>query len=211
MFAIAGCVGSTVNQLAGLPQIDFNEGFVISPVNISPGVPNFVGSGGTLGQVRRAFHSYNSGYSWNFDAANGVAMISQTGKFALISSDGMGQFGNLDGTHASCNVGGPTWNASDSTHYSVGENVFPTPLYFPNAGSYIYKVLNCTANGGTGTCTTGATHPTWVQSTTVAGVGTFAENSPGTITWQAAPDVNTPANTAKQNCRADLMVVKLTR
>lgn len=127
MFAIAGCVGSTVNQLAGLPQIDFNEGLFISPVNISPGVPNFVGSDGTLGQVRRAFHSYNSGYSWNFDAANGVAMISQTGKFALISSDGMGQFGNLDGTHASCNVGGADLERKRFYPLQCGRECVPDP------------------------------------------------------------------------------------
>jgi len=39
-------------------------------------------------------------------------------------------------------------------------------------------------------------------------MGTFVD---GNITWQGAPDVYTPANTAVQNCRADVMVVKLTR
>lgn len=196
-----------------IPVWGLSEIMFLSPANVSPGVPNFVGTGGTLGQVRRAAHNYNAGYSRIFDVENGIGAVSQTGQFAIVSTDGMGQFGSSSG-QARCNLGGPNWVANDSIDYTVGEEVFPNPQLVSNAGAYIYKILNCTANGGSGSsCTTGATAPNWssYQSSTVAGIGTFTENSPGTITWEAAPDVYTPTNTAVQNCRADLMVVKLTR
>jgi len=202
IFNVAALDSQPVNLLGTLPSWGFREVFFISPINKAPGVPNDTGAGGTLGQVRRAFHTYNTGYSWAFDIQNGTSMISQTGNFALVSTDGMGQFGNLSG-QSQCNVGGPNWEANDSTDYTVGEKVFPNPQYGGNAGHYIYQIQSCS-----GTCTTGATKPTFVQSATVAGVGTFTD---GTITWAAAPDTYISTNTAVQNCRADLMVVKLTR
>ena len=212
LFAVTGVVSKSVNLLGTLPGFAYYEGFFVAPPYKSPGVPNDNTGSGTRGQVRRAFHTYNTGYDWVFDVQNGVAMLSQTGNFALLTTDGMGQFGNVSG-QAKCNVGGEDWNANDSTagDYLVGNNVFPNPQYGGNVGHYIYQISNCTANGGTGTCITGATHPTWVQSSTVAGVGSFTENSPGTITYVAAPDTYTSTNTAVQNCRADLLVVKLTR
>jgi hypothetical protein len=202
IFNVAALDSQPVNLLGTLPSWGFREVFFISPINKAPGVPNDTGAGGTLGQVRGAFHTYNTGYSWAFDIQNGTSMISQTGNFALVSTDGMGQFGNLSG-QSQCNVGGPNWEANDSTDYTVGEKVFPNPQYGGNAGHYIYQIQSCS-----GTCTTGATKPTFVQSATVAGVGTFTD---GTITWAAAPDTYISTNTAVQNCRADLMVVKLTR
>jgi hypothetical protein len=202
MFAITGVVSKPVNLLGTLPGFGYYEGFFISPVNKAPGVPNDTGVGGTLGQTRRAFHTYNTGYDPTFDVQNGVAMLSQTGKFALLTTDGMGQFGNLSG-QAKCNIGGVDWNPNNSTDYAVGEKVFPNPQYGGNNGHYVYQIQSCS-----GTCTTGATKPTWVQSSTVADVGTFTN---GTITYAAAPDAYISTNTAVQNCRADLLVVKLTR
>jgi len=196
------------NWLGTLTGWGIGELLFFSPVNVSPGTPNFVGTGGTLGQVRRAVHEYNTMWSWVFDIQNSTSMISQTGNFALLSTDGMGQFGQWPSTsypsgRASCNVGGNNWQSNDSTDFQVGGYVFPNPQYGGNAGHYIYKVASCS-----GACQTGSSTPTWVQSSTVAGVGTFTD---GTITWGAAPDVYTSTNTAVQNCRADLMVVKLTR
>jgi ASPM-SPD-2-Hydin domain-containing protein len=195
-------VGTFVNQLGTLPAALYNEMFLVSPPWQSPGVQNCVYNsvtcpGGTLQQLRRAHHTYNSGWEWSFDAVQGICVISQTGKYDLCATDGLGQFGNRSGA-PSCNIGGPDWNASDSTDYSVGMVVYPQSV---NGGNYIYKIQSCS-----GTCTTGSAHPTWVQSATVAGVGTFTD---GTITWQAAPDINNSSNTAVQNCRSELMVWKL--
>jgi hypothetical protein len=210
LFAVTGVVSKPVNLLGTLPGFAYYEAFFVAPPYKSAGVLNDNTGLGTLGQVRRAFHTYNTGYDWIFDVQNGVAFLSQTGNFAVITTDAMGQFGNLSG-QPNCNVGGPDWVTNNSTAYTVGEKVFPNPQLTSNAGHYVYQISDCTANGGTGTCITGATHPTWVQSSTVAGVGSFTENSPGTITWVAAPDTYTSTDTAVQNCRADLLVVKLTR
>jgi hypothetical protein len=120
----------------------------------------------------------------------------------MLATDLMGQAGNTSG-QAKCNVGAPTWGKSDSTDFVVGSKMFPNPRLVLNVGNYIYQVQSCS-----GTCTTGATMPVWVQNPTVAGMGTISD---GTITWVAAADVNTPTNTAVQNCRADVMVIKLTR
>ena len=217
MWVTSTDVGTATNLLTGpLPSAFYMESYFVAPPYSSPGVQNCVYDAilcpsGTLGQVRRAFHCFGSGWHKSFDVQNCIAVVSQTGKYAMLATDGMGQFGSTAG-QAKCNVGAPNWNKSDSTDFVVGSKMFPDPQLTPtNPGNYIYRVLNCTANGGTGTCTTGAAMPTWPQFSTVAGVGTFTENAPGTITWAAAPDVNTPINTAVQNCRADVMVVKLTR
>jgi hypothetical protein len=133
---------------------------------------------------------------------NCIAVVSQTGKYAMLATDLMGQLGNTSG-QAKCNIGAPNWSKSDSTDFVVGSKMFPNPRLVLNVGNYIYQLQSCS-----GTCTTGATMPVWVQNPTVAGVGTISD---GTITWVAAADVNTPTNTAVQNCRADVMVIKLTR
>src|ERR1700676_1389555 len=217
MWVTSTDVGTATNLLTGpLPSAFYMESYFVAPPYSSPGVQNCVYDAilcpsGTLGQVRRAFHCFGSGWHKSFDVQNCIAVVSQTGKYAMLATDGRGQFGSTAG-QAKCNVGAPNWNKSDSTDFVVGSKMFPDPQLTPtNPGNYIYRVLNCTANGGTGTCTTGAAMPPWPQFSTVAGVGTFTENAPGTITWAAAPDVNPPINTAVQNCRADVMVVKLTR
>jgi hypothetical protein len=201
--------GTTTDLLHGtLPSPLYMEGFFISPPYKSAGSLNCVYDAvlcptGTLGQVRRAFHAFNSGWHQSFDVQNNIAVISQTGKFAMFSTDGMGQFGNKSG-QPKCNVGGPKWNATDSTDYPVGTVIYP--ILSNDAGAYLYTVQSCSASP----CTTGTTQPNWSahQSSTVAGMGTFVD---GNITWAGAPDVYTPTNTAVQNCRADVMVVKLTR
>jgi hypothetical protein len=201
--------GTTTDLLHGtLPSPLYMEGFFISPPYKSAGSLNCVSDavlcpGGTLGQVRRAFHAFNSGWHQSFDVQNNIAVISQTGNFAMFSTDGMGQFGNKSG-QPKCNVGGPKWNANDSTDYPVGTVIYP--ILSNDTGAYLYQAQSCSASP----CTTGATQPNWSthQSSTVAGMGTFVD---GNITWAGAPDVYTPTNTAVQNCRADVMVVKLTR
>ena len=201
--------GTTTNLLTGpLPSALYMEGFFISPPYKSPGSLNCAYDAvlcptGTLGQVRRAFHAFSSGWHQSFDVQNNIAVLSQTGKFAMFSTDGMGQFGNRSG-QPQCNVGGPKWNANDSTDYPVGTVIYP--ILSNDTGAYLYKVQSCSASP----CTTGATQPNWSthQFSTVADVGTFVD---GNITWAGAPDVYTPTNTAVQNCRADVMVVKLTR
>jgi len=208
IFHVGAIVPFPVNWLSTLPDWGIGELMFFSPVNVSPGVPNFVGTGGTLGQVRRIAHEYNTSWSWVFDIQSSITMISQTGKFALLSTDLMGQLGqwptsSYPSGRASCNIGGPNWDASDSTNFQVGSYMEPNYQFGGNPGQYIYMVKSCS-----GACETGSTEPTWPQSSTVAGVGTFTD---GTITWEAAPDVYTSTNTAVQNCRADLMVVKLTR
>jgi hypothetical protein len=121
----------------------------------------------------------------------------------MFSTDEMGQFGNTSG-QAKCNVGGPKWNKNDSVDYPVGTVIYP--ILSNDSGAYLYKVQSCSGSP----CTTGATQPDWSthQSATVAGMGTFVD---GNVTWQGTPDINTPTNTAVQNCRAEVMVVKLTR
>ena len=201
--------GTTTNLLTGpLPSALYMEGFFISPPYKSSGSLNcfydaILCPTGTLGQVRRAFHAFSSGWHQSFDVQNNIAVVSQTGNFAMFSTDGMGQFGNKSG-QPKCNVGGPKWNNTDSVDYPVGTVIYP--ILSNDTGAYLYTVQSCSASP----CTTGATQPDWSthQSSTVAGMGTFVD---GNITWAGAPDVYTPTNTAVQNCRADVMVVKLTR
>jgi hypothetical protein len=203
LYSISGAVDPYADLLHGtLPSPYYDEGFLIAPPTGA-----FAGTG-----VRRLFHTWNTGLSPFFDVSNGVCMLSHDGTWAMCPGDGMGQFGSTSG-QASCNIGGPNWNGSDSTDFKTGTGYgsYMQPNS-ANAGKYVYHVHDCTANGGNGSsCTTGTTHPTWTQSSIVAGVGIIAENSPGTINWEGAPDVNTPANTAVPNCRAELIFVRLTR
>lgn len=203
VYVISGKVDPYVDLLHGtLPSPYYNEGFMVAP----PTGP-YAGTG-----VRRLFHTWNSGLSPYFDVSNGICMMSSDGTWAMCPGDGMGQFGSTSG-QASCNIGGPDWNASDTTDFTTGTGygsyIQPNSA---NAGKYVYHVHDCTANGGNGSsCTTGGAAPAWTQSSTVAGIGLITEASPGTINWEGAPDSNTPANTAVPNCRAELIFAKLTR
>ena len=213
-FGMSSDVGTGVNLLDSgtpYPTALYDELYFMGPLNFPNGTPNCVYDivtcpNGT-GSFKRAAHNWNTGWHQVFDVQFGMTILSQTGKWAALSTDGMGQFGNLDGTHGSCNVGAPDWvkNATGdgTTTYTAGYKMYPNPINVANVGDYIYQIQSCS-----GACQTGATHPTWVQNATVAGMGTFTD---GTITWQGAADVNTPANTAKQNCRADIVMVKLFR
>jgi hypothetical protein len=106
----------------------------------------------------------------------------------------MGQFGNTSGG-ASCNLGAPDWVKSAATDgtttFAVGYKTFPNPVNGGNNGDYIYSIQSCS-----GACSTGATKPLWPQSANATVID-------GTITW-----MNTGA---VQNCRADDVIVKLTR
>jgi hypothetical protein len=69
--------------------------------------------------------------------------------------------------------------------------MFPNPVNGGNNGDYIYSIQSCS-----GACSTGATKPLWPQLANATVID-------GTITW-----MNTGA---VQNCRADDVIVKLTR
>jgi hypothetical protein len=225
MWVTSTDVGTATNLLTGpLPSALYMENYFVAPPYSSPGVQNCVYDAilcpsGTLGQVRRAFHCFGSGWHKSFDVQNCIAVVSQTGKYAMITTDGMGQFGNTAGTTnvpstwlAKCNAGAPSWIKNDTTHFTVGSLMFPDPQLAStvgaNTGNYIFKVQSCTPAG---TCTTGSSHPTWIQPGVTGTAGTAQSSLDGTIQWVTAPDVNVPADSAVQNCRADVMVVKLTR
>jgi len=209
--------GPTTDLLHGvLPSALYMENFMLAPPYYSPGNLNCAYDAimcplGTLGQVRRLSHCYGTGWHRSFDVYSCISVISQTGKYILQATDLMGQLGSSVGTPGNpstflpkCNVGGPKWNPNDNADYPVGTVIYPN--LSNDSGDYLYKVQSCSASP----CTTGATQPDWSthQISTVAGMGTFVD---GNITWAGAPDVYTPTNTAVQNCRADVVVVKLTR
>jgi hypothetical protein len=150
----------------------------------------------------RAAHNFNTSWSWDFQVQNAITIESGSGRFAAWPTDGYGQFGNIDGTHAACNVGGPNWIASDSTDFITGTGfgsyIMPQSA---NNGNYVYHVASCA-----GTCTTGSAHPTWPQTSTPH--TTVVDN---TITWETAPDVNNSSVSAVSNCRSDILIVKLYR
>jgi hypothetical protein len=223
MWVTSTDVGTATNLLTGpLPSALYMENFFVAPPYSSPGVQNCLYNAitcpaGTLGQVRRAFHQYGSGWHKSFDVQNGISVVSQTGNYAMMATDGMGQFGNTAGTTnqpstwlAKCNVGAASWLKNDTTHFTVGSLMFPDPQLAStvgaNTGNYIFKAQSCS-----GACTTGASHPTWIQPGVTGTAGAAQPSLDGTIQWVTAPDVNVPANSAVQNCRADVMVVKLTR
>jgi Putative Ig domain len=149
----------------------------------------------------RAAHTFNSGWHWQFEVQNAIGVESSSGKFAMWVSDGWGQFGSTNGT-ASCNVGGPDWHKSDSTHFTASAGVFGNyllPHGGGNSGKYIYQASNCTANGGSGACATGATEPNFGSAQNSG--QSVTEAAPGNITW---------VNTGKvSNCRSDILIVKL--
>jgi hypothetical protein len=209
--------GTAVDLLHGpLPSALYMEEFFVAPPNRSPGNVNCVYDAilcplGTLGQVRRVSHCYGTGWNISFDTSNCISIVSQTGKYEMVGTDAMGQFGSSSG-HGPCNVGAQSWTKNNST-FHVGDLMLPDPNLGSsagnNAGAYIFKVLSCSGAGGS--CLTSSAHPaSWPQGGT-PGVTTLVEASPGTITWTLAPDVNTPGNAARQDCRSDVMVVKLTR
>ena len=142
--------------------------------------------------VARAAHTFNSGWHWNFETQNAMAVESSSGKFAIWPSDGWGQFGSTGGSR-SCHIGGPDWVSNDSTDFTAGSGfgsyIMPQS---GNSGHYIFQAQSCS-----GTCATGSgAQPTWNQTPGA----TIADN---TITW-----VNTGT---VYDCRSDLLVVNLTR
>jgi hypothetical protein len=191
IFVMSADVGTGVNLLDPLtpyPSALYNEIYLISP----PYNPD--GSVNSTRSFRRAAHNYNSGWHQVFDVQNNMCVLSQTGNFALCSTDGMGQFGSTSGG-ASCNIGAPDWVKSATTDgtttFAVGYTMFPNPVNGGNNGDYIYSIQSCS-----GACSTGATKPAFPQTSGATVVD-------GTITW-----VNTGS---VQNCRADDVIVKLTR
>jgi hypothetical protein len=209
-------VGTAVDLLHGtIPSALYMESYFVSPPYRSIGNVNCFFNNpscldGTLGQVRRVAHCYGSGWSFSFDVSNCIPIVSQTGKYMAINTDGMGQFGST-ANNAKCNVGARNWTKNNAT-FNVGDLMMPAPNLGStggnNAGAFIYQVQSCSGSGTPPSCTTGSTKiANWPQLTT-AGTGTTVD---GTITWVTAPDVNTPATSAQNNCRADVLVVTLFR
>ena len=155
---------------------------------------------GTLpGTTWRAAHNFNSGWSWNFEAQNAIALESYTGKYAVWVTDGEGQFGSTSNA-AACNVGGPDWQKSDSTDFATysgsGPGTFSNyimPQNGGNNGNFIYQVQSCSG----APCATGPTEPAFPQGASA----TVTETSPGNITWVNTNNVS--------NCRSDILIVKL--
>ena len=174
IFVMSSDVGTGVNLLdttTPYPSALYNEIYLISP----PYNPD--GSANSNRTFRRAAHNYNSGWHQVFDVQNGMCVLSQTGNFALCSTDGMGQFGNINGT-ATCNVGAPDWvkNATTdgTTTFAVGYKMFPNPVNGGNNGDYIYSIQSCS-----GACATGTTKPAFPQTT---GARPWSmERSPGSM------------------------------
>lgn len=188
MSADYGTATKLLDPSTPYPSALYNEIYLISPPYNSDGSVN------SNRAFRRAAHNYNSGWHQTFDVQNGMCVLSQTGNFALCSTDGMGQFGSTTGA-ASCNIGAPDWvkdAASDGvTMFATGYKMFPNPVNGGNNGDYIYQIQSCS-----GACSTGTTKPAYPQTAGATVVD-------GTITW-----VNTGL---QQNCRADDVIVKLTR
>jgi hypothetical protein len=206
--------GTTTDILHGtLPSALYMEDFFVAPPYCTPGVLNTTPC--TLGQVRRAAHCFGTGWHQAFDVQNCMGIVSQTGNFMMLATDFFGTNGSTKGTInqpntwlSKCNPGGPKWHPSDNAHYPVGTIIYPILAHPGDAGNYLYQVQSCSSSP----CKTGTTEPDWSlhQQSTVAGMGTFNESlTGGNITWQAAPDVNNPLNTAVQDCRADVMIVRL--
>lgn len=178
---------------------------VCPPPPVSPsftGIPAYydedyftnIGSGSVL----RTNHTFNSGWSWVFDVQNAVGDQSSSGKWHAFPTDAWGQFGSTAG-NAECNIGGPDWSKNDSTDVITGTGF--GSFIMPgtgNNGHYVYHVQSCS-----GTCTTGATAPTWPQSSTPN--TTVVDN---TITWETYPDAHNAAVSAVNNCRAEIMLVR---
>lgn len=210
-FAMSADVGTGVNLLdttTPYPSALYNEVYLLAPPYLATGAANCTYDATTcphgVGAVRRGGHTFNSGWHQVFDVQNNMCVISQTGNFALCSTDGMGQFGNISGA-ASCNVGAPDWTkeatTDGTTPFNIGYKVFPNPTLGGNNGNYIYSIQSCA-----GTCTTGATKPAWTQTNGATVADTACDGKGqncGTITW-----VNTGL---QQNCRADDIVIKLYR
>jgi hypothetical protein len=209
-----------VANLAALQNTSLQSGSICPGTSSwysNPSIPLYYdeiyASNQVTGNVLRLAHTFNSGWSYQFDVQNaGVGIQSHTGKWIAFLSDGWGQFGACNGSvgqgacassTASSNIGGPNWKASNTTDFVTGTGygsyILPSA---GNAAHYIYKVQSCSGSP----CQTGATEPTWPQNST-AGT-TVTETGSGNITWATAPDSVTPANSAIYNSRAEIMLIQ---
>jgi hypothetical protein len=217
MFIASSDEGPTTDLLHGtLPGALYMEDFVVAPPYRAISQQNcffdvMTCNNGTLGQVRRFNHTFATGWHRSFDVYSEIAVQSQTGKYLLLATDGMCQFGSSDPAgKPKANCGGPKWNANDTADFCVPGSCVAGQwsILYPNLSNdtndYLYQVQSCA-----GSCATGATQPNWSihQCTTVPGT-TFVD---GTITWGCAPDVNNPTVPAQQNSRAEVMMVQTFR
>jgi hypothetical protein len=209
MSADVGAATQMLNSSVPYPSAFYNEIWFMGAPNKPDGSANCaydaVACPHGVGMVRRATHTWGSNWHPGFVTQNGMTVVSQTGNFAAISSDGMGQFGNTSGG-ASCNVGAPDWvkNATSDgvTSYSTGYTALPNvQTNISNKDSYLFTIQSCS-----GACKTGFTKPSWPQSNGATVADTTCDGQGqncGTITWQ---------NTGVQaNCRAEIIIAKLTR
>jgi PKD repeat protein len=136
----------------------------------------------TGGQIGRAGHTFNSGYSGRFSIQYAISEWTQMGDFAAWSSDWLETLGDENG-NATCPGGTLRFNNwTASTRLAVGV------LIFPQAGNPASLLFRVTTTG-----TTGTTRPTWTQT-----IG--APVSDGTVQY-----VN-----AGSGCRGDMFITDLT-
>jgi len=137
------------------------------------------------GFVHRQALTFNTGWSWNFDAANSIFACSPSGKFCSFGTDWLNQLRNVGGNSTSCIPNGPVWAAGKS--YASVYVINPQASH--NPGNYSFS------SGGS--CTAGGTEPaTWNQTPT----GTQAD---GTCTW-----TNLGVPSGVNSCGTDVVIVK---
>jgi len=123
------------------------------------------------GLVHREALTYNTGWSWQFDAANSIIACSPSGKFCSGGSDWLNTLGNVAGNSLSCIPVGPRWQASKP----YPSQYYITPVSANNPGGFSYSVASsCLAGtvqpstwnqtvGGTQTDGSGLTMCTWTN------------------------------------------------
>lgn len=149
------------------------------------------------GSVLRVAHTFNSGWEASFDQQiGGVGLESSSGKWAMFLTDAYGQFGSTSGG-SSCLVGGPDWTKNDSQDFVTGSGFgsFIMPQNGGNTNNSVYQIQSCSGSP----CATATTlEPNFGVAQSVG--NTISESAGGNITW---------INVGVQNCRAELMLVKL--
>lgn len=107
----------------------------------------------TILPYNRWVHCGNDVVTFIFNAQNCIAVMDPQAKIVSIGTTYLGFFGD-NNNDTNLIVGGPDWTASNAT-YVVG-NVM-TPLT-ANTGNFTFIINSCS-----GTCTSAASHPTWLQ------------------------------------------------
>lgn len=181
------CGIACLPTLNSIPGYGVNE-LLSSPLTDPPGndTPCSTSPCTTKPKTRYA-HELNDTVSALFNAQNAIGGVSPDGMmFAFTTTAFCGLGDTTNDSNGIC--GGPTWN--NSNVYHVGNIV--SPLGVGNPGHFTYQVTACS-----GTCTSGASAPTWTQS---AGAVVIDNAGANQVTWTAS-------NT--QNMRSDVLFVWL--